>query len=97
MLSLKTDLRIHHKKNATRKLRKQNKCPAVIYGNNYENITITLNQHTIQRPNIAIQLYKNNIILLKVKNHATPITVKIQTIQYHPYKFKIIHIDFLQI
>lgn len=96
MFTIDANIRTHYKKNATRKLRKNNKCPAIIYGNNYANTAITLDQNTILRPNVKIQLYKNNTILLKVKNNP-PIIVKIQTIQYHPYKLEITHIDFLKI
>lgn len=96
MLILKASTRIHCKKGATRRLRKNNKCPAIIYGNSHKNLTIELNQNIIQHPNIVTQLYKNNIILLNIQND-TPITVKIHMIQYHPFKLKIIHIDFLRI
>lgn len=95
MLILKANFRIHHKKSATRRLRQKNKCPAVIYGKNQKNLTIELNQNDMQHPNVLNQLYKNNTILLNI-NNKTPITVKIQAIQYHPFKLKITHIDFLK-
>lgn len=96
MLMLKADFRTHHKTNANRRLRKKNKCPAIIYGKTYENVSIELNQHDIQNPNILEQLYTNNIILLNI-NHTTSIKVKIKDIQHHPFKLKINHIDFIQI
>lgn len=97
MLTLTANLRTHYKKSATRKLRQLNKCPAIIYGgDNYPNLTIELNQHTIQHPEISIQLYQNNTILLNI-THNIPLTVKIQKIQYHPFKLQVTHIDFLRI
>lgn len=96
MLNLKADLRIHHKKSATRRLRRKNKCPAIIYGHNYPNLTIELNQNTMQHPNIVTQLHINNNISLNIE-YKISIIVKIQTIQYHPFKPRIIHIDFLRI
>lgn len=95
MLILTANLRIKYKKNATRKLRQKNECPAIIYGGNHPNIIIKLNQNIMQNPNISQQLYENNVILLNIEQK-TPITVKIQTIQHHPFKSKIIHIDFLR-
>lgn len=96
MLTIDANLRTHYKKNATRKLRKNNKCPAIVYGNNYQNTAITLDKNTMFHPNVKTQLYKNNTILLKIKK-TPPITVKIQNIQYHPFKLEITHIDFLKI
>lgn len=96
MLTLDANLRVHHKKSEIKRLRKNEKCPAIIYGRNYKNIPIELNQIIIQHPNVKTQLYKNNTISLNIKNNSS-ITVKIQTIQYHPFKSKIIHIDFLKI
>lgn len=96
MLILQANLRIYHKKSATRRLRRKNKCPAIIYGCNQKNLTIEFSQHTIQHPNISIQIYQNNIILLNIENKKS-IKVKIQKIQHHPFQPKIIHIDFLYI
>lgn len=97
MLVLKANLRTCYKKSAIRKLRQQNKCPAIIYGNNHKNIIITLNQNTMQHPNISKQIHKNNIIILNIEEQKKSITTKIQAIQYHPFKLKITHIDFLRI
>lgn len=96
MLTIDANIRTHYKKNATRKLRKNKKCPAIVYGNNYKNTAIALNKNTMMHPTVKTQLYKNNIILLKIQKNP-PIMVKIQTIQYHPFKLEITHIDFLKI
>ncbi|URJ33125.1 50S ribosomal protein L25 [Candidatus Blochmannia vicinus] len=97
MLTIKANLRIHKKKSATRRLRKQNKCPAIIYSkDNEQSLSIMLNQNDILHPDIVAQLYKNNLILLFLENKKS-ITVKIQEIQYHPFKPKPIHIDFIRI
>lgn len=94
MLTIKASLRIYHKKGATRRLRKQNKCPAIIYNRGNEpSVPITLNQNDILHPEAIIQLYKNNVILLFLENQQ-PIAVKVQELQYHPFKPKVMHIDF---
>ncbi|URJ26325.1 50S ribosomal protein L25 [Blochmannia endosymbiont of Camponotus modoc] len=97
MLTIKANLRIYHKKGATRRLRKQNKCPAIIYNRGQEpSVPIVLNQNDILHPEAVIQLYKNNVILLFIENQQT-ITVKVQELQYHPFKAKLIHIDFTRV
>ncbi|URJ24965.1 50S ribosomal protein L25 [Candidatus Blochmannia ocreatus (nom. nud.)] len=95
MLTINAISRIDIKKSATRKLRTQHKCPGVIYSKkNKENSScISLNQNDLLRPDIANILRKNNILQLSINNKAS-ITVRIQDIQYHPFKLKIIHIDF---
>ncbi|WP_331828666.1 50S ribosomal protein L25 [Candidatus Blochmannia sp. SNP] len=78
-------------------MRKQNQCPAIIYRkDNEKNLPIILNQNDILHPDAIGQLYKNNLILLSIKNKES-ITVKIQEIQYHPFKPKPIHIDFIRV
>ncbi|WHL25219.1 MAG: 50S ribosomal protein L25 [Candidatus Blochmannia vicinus] len=97
MLTIKANLRTYHKKSASRRLRKQNKCPAIVYRkDNKENLSIILNQNDILHPNSVAQLYKNNLVLLFIENKES-ITVKVQEIQYHPFKPKPIHIDFIHI
>ncbi|URJ31179.1 50S ribosomal protein L25 [Blochmannia endosymbiont of Camponotus sp.] len=97
MLTIKANLRIRQKKSATRRLRKQNKCPAIIYRkDNEQSLSIILNQNDISHPDSVAQLYKNNLILLFIENKE-PIIVKVQEIQYHPFKLKPIHIDFIRI
>lgn len=94
MLTIKASVRIYHKKSATRRLRKQNKCPAIIYNkNNIPSVSIILDQKDMLHPTAATQLHKNNVILLLIDDQQ-PIAVKIQELQYHPFKPKLIHIDF---
>lgn len=92
MLTIQSELRLKKKTAATRRLRKQKKCPAIIY----KNLAISLYNKDLQNPNIFKHFYKNNIIKLII-NVTTTIVVKIHDIHYHPYKPEIIHIDFMQI
>lgn len=95
MLTIKADFRIKQKTAESRRLRKQNKCPAIIYKNSqYSNLAILLNHNDIQHPKIINHFCKNEIIKL-ILNKDTSFVVKIQDIQYHPIKLNIIHIDFL--
>lgn len=97
MLTIQAEIRSKKKTAESRRLRKQGKCPAIIYKNaQYSNIAIFLDQNKIQNPKNFIHFYKNNQIKLIINKNNTFI-VKIQNIQYHPFKSKIIHIDFLLI
>lgn len=95
MIEIKADFRAKTKTSESRRLRKQKKFPAIIYKNvQYPNVAISINHDEIQHPKIITHFYKNNIIKL-ITNRNTTFLVKIQDIQYHPFKSKIIHIDFL--
>lgn len=92
MLTIKSELRHVIKTAAVRRLRKQKKCPAIIY----KDLTIALSYDDLKNPNFLKHFYQNNTIKLLINNNTTMI-VKIQNIQYHPFKSDIIHIDFMQI
>ncbi|XZR53178.1 MAG: 50S ribosomal protein L25 [Enterobacteriaceae bacterium] len=79
-------------KSSNRRLRLKNKLPAIIYGKNKKNLNIELNHDYIKNiENKKIFYYKPIIININKKK----IKVKVQDIQWHPFKLKIIHIDFL--
>lgn len=90
MLTIKTELRTNKNTAASRRLRKQKKCPAIIY----QDLAITLNENDLKNPNILKHIYKNNIIKLVINDNLSMI-VKIQDIHYHHLKQEIIHIDFM--
>lgn len=95
MLTVTANIRTKKKTAASRKLRKKNKCPAVIYRNNKDpNLIISLNYNEIQHPKISCNFHKNKIFKLII-NKDTVFVVKIHDIQYHPFKLKIIHVDFI--
>ncbi|AAO26863.1 50S ribosomal protein L25 [Buchnera aphidicola str. Bp (Baizongia pistaciae)] len=82
-------------KKASRRLRLQNKFPAIIHVSLISNISIELSQNDFI--NIEMKnsdFYKSEVILIvdKVKY-----IVKIQEIQRHAFKSKILHIDFLKV
>lgn len=97
MLTVKANFRKIKKTAESRRLRQKNKCPAIIYKNAKSmNIAISLNHNDIQHPKILSQFYKKQVIKIIINQKETFI-VKIQDIQYHPFKLKITHIDFLLI
>ncbi|BGI50737.1 MAG: 50S ribosomal protein L25 [Arsenophonus endosymbiont of Ceratovacuna japonica] len=91
MLIINAKIRKKKGKAVSRRLRKNYKLPAIIYGNNQKPILIELNNYEILNKEINIYLYK--ILTLLINGKKTK--VKIQDIQYHPFKPKLTHIDFL--
>ncbi len=72
--------------------RLKNKIPAIIYSKNKQNLPILLNLNQI---NLFFNNKKilNTHLLIKIKNKI--IETKIKNIQKHPFKKKILHIDFM--
>ncbi|WMY97425.1 MAG: 50S ribosomal protein L25 [Arsenophonus sp.] len=93
MLSIYADIRKEHGKSASRKLRKNNQIPAIIYGKLNVPVLIKLNYHDVLNKKIDKNFFNTLNIIVDNNN----ILVKIKRIQKHPYKFKIIHIDFLYV
>ncbi|WMC19639.1 MAG: 50S ribosomal protein L25 [Enterobacteriaceae bacterium PC38] len=79
-------------KGSNRRLRLKGKIPAIIYGKKKKNLNIELNHDYIKKIEIKKNFYIKPIILNINKKK---IKVKIQNIQWHQFKLKIIHIDFL--
>ncbi|QJC31938.1 50S ribosomal protein L25 [Enterobacteriaceae endosymbiont of Donacia versicolorea] len=85
--------RINTGKKFSRKLRINNKFPAIIYGKKMKEIPIFINNSEIININFK-NFFEKKFKLINEKNEI--FKVKIMDIQYHPYKTtKIYHIDFL--
>lgn len=83
---------INLRKNQKNKnLIKLDKIPAILYGKNFKNLKLKINNNNYYYNILKI----NSIILLKLINIVYK--VKIKNIFYHPYKKLIIHIDFLNL
>jgi len=91
---LKADLREKAGKGSSRALRREDKIPAVIYGDKKEPVMITLNYVTVMK-----ELYKggfmNTAFDLEVggkKENVLP-----RDLQFHPVSDRVLHIDFLRL
>ncbi|MFI4847330.1 MAG: 50S ribosomal protein L25 [Candidatus Makana argininalis] len=80
-------------KSSSRRLRLKNQIPSVIYGLNKKSYIIKINQNFISKYKINQYLEKKKL-LIHIKDKK--IRVKIKEIQKHPFKPKIIHIDFIR-
>ncbi len=76
-----------------KKIRKKNLIPGIIYGKNKNNILIKINHNNIYNKIFKNQNKKEIIFNIKIKKKI--IKTKIKNIQKHPYKNKILHIDFI--
>ncbi|WWP00530.1 MAG: 50S ribosomal protein L25 [Candidatus Dasytiphilus stammeri] len=84
----------NHSKSANRKLRLDNQLPAVVYGGNKDPISIILDQNILMKlKNQKEFIYQSLILIIDGNDHQ----VKVQEIQFHPFKPIILHIDFMRI
>lgn len=94
MFNLVAEHRYEVGKKASRRIRKiKNYIPAVIYGKKKPTISIVIYYNSISNFQYEKDFYLKNICL-NFKQEKK-IMVKIQSIQRHVFKPKIIHIDFL--
>ncbi|QJC33556.1 50S ribosomal protein L25 [Enterobacteriaceae endosymbiont of Donacia provostii] len=95
MHKIKFSKRIKTGKSFSRRLRKKDKIPSVIYGKNIKNILIIINNNDLI--NIKLEEFfkkKKTLNLSDEKNNL--FKVQIIDIQYHPFKInRLYHIDFL--
>ncbi len=93
----KINLKIKYRKktgsNYNKKIRNKNIIPGIIYGKGKKNILIKINHNNLYNKIIKNQNNKKIIFNLKLNNLI--IKSKIKNIQKHPYKNKILHIDFI--
>ncbi len=94
---IKINLKVKYRKkigsNYNKKIRNKNIIPGIIYGKKKKNILIKINHNDIYNKIMKNQNNKKIIFNLKLKNNI--IKSKIKDIQKHPYKNKILHIDFI--
>ena len=81
-------------KGASRRLRHAGKVPAIIYGEGHDPIAITLDHNDIWHK-LQQEAFHSHILTLKVGD--TSDNVIMRDIQYHPFKLKVMHLDFLRI
>jgi large subunit ribosomal protein L25 len=94
MLTIYAEQRIEKGKSFNRRLRIDNKFPGVIYGINKPSILLTLDHNSLFNLQKKIEFYKENLFLLI---HNNKYIVKVQSVQRHAFKSKLLHIDFLYI
>ncbi|HGJ5874047.1 MULTISPECIES: 50S ribosomal protein L25 [Arsenophonus] len=93
MLTINAEIRKEQGKGASRRLRKNNKLPAIVYGGDQEPVSIELNHDEVINQESKPEFYE--VLTLVVDGKKTK--VKVQAVQRHPFKPKLTHIDFLRV
>ena len=88
--SVRTDLG----KGASRRLRREDKLPGIIYGGEEAPVSITLAHNKVLQAS-EFEAFYSHVLTLNVDGKATEVLVK--DMQRHPYKPKIMHIDFQRV
>ncbi|HGJ5883903.1 50S ribosomal protein L25 [Arsenophonus sp.] len=93
MLTINAEIRKKQGKGASRRLRKDNKLPAIVYGGDQEPVSIELSHDEIINQESKPEFYEVLTLVVDGKKNK----VKVQAVQRHPFKPKLTHIDFLRV
>ena len=78
-------------KGASRRLRHNGQVPAIIYGGAAGPVSIVLNHDNVNNAQAHDSFY-NEVLTIVVAGKE--VAVKVQAMQRHPFKPKLVHIDF---
>ena len=81
-------------KGASRRLRREELIPAIVYGGNSEPASITLKSNEMAR-NLMEEAFYSSLITLEIEGNQE--TVILRDLHRHPYKTIILHADFLRV
>jgi len=94
-ITINAETRTDLGKGASRRLRHQEKIPAIIYGSgDPKSLTIDLRE---VRPHVDNEAFYASIVEVTVDGKKTPEKVIVRDIQHHPYKVDIMHLDFQRV
>lgn len=91
---VEASLRSEQGKGASRRLRREDKVPAIVYGGGKEPASLTLAHNKIAK-SLEIEAFYSHILTLKIDNAAERVILK--DVQRHPFKAKITHVDFQRV
>ncbi|XBC44491.1 MAG: 50S ribosomal protein L25 [Buchnera aphidicola (Schlechtendalia peitan)] len=94
MITINAIKRYKEGKSSSRRLRLNNKFPAVIYCHSKSNICIELDHNKISKIILNSDIYKEELTFI-IDNFKY--RVKVKSIQRHVFKPKILHMDFFRI
>ncbi|CUX97201.1 50S ribosomal protein L25 [Candidatus Hoaglandella endobia] len=94
MLTINAEIRREQGKGAGRRLRLANKLPAIVYGGIEAPLAIKLDHETVLNLQTKEGFYSGDVLALVVDSTETK--VKVQAVQRHPFKPKLMHIDFVR-
>lgn len=92
--TLAAELRADVGKGASRRLRRNDMVPAIIYGLDKNPANVTLNHKELMKA-LENEVFYSNILTLDLDGKSEKVVLK--DVQRHPYKPRILHLDFLRI
>lgn len=98
--TLKATLREETGKGAARRMRREGRIPAVVYGRGEETRALTLDAHEFE---MLVRRYSLDTTLLELqiegsgKKKAEKVRTLVVEVQGHPYRPEVMHVDFQQI
>ncbi len=81
-------------KGASRRLRRENKVPAILYGGKGEAVSLVLSHSELMRQ-LDHEAFYSHILTINVDGKSESVIVK--DIQRHPYKPSVLHLDLLRV
>jgi large subunit ribosomal protein L25 len=81
-------------KGASRRLRREEKVPGVVYGGGKEPVALTMEHKHIAK-SLSHEAFYSHILTLKTGSDAERVILK--DVQRHPYKPRIVHVDFQRV
>ena len=91
MFKFNAEVREAQGKGASRRLRRAGKVPAIVYGGNEAPVSIVLSHDELNNAQAEDSFYSEVITLVI---NGKEVAVKVQAMQRHPFKPKLVHIDF---
>ena len=93
-IELNAELRTDMGKGASRRLRRANKLPAIVYGAGKDPENLTLEQKDVQHQ-LQNEAFYTQVLDLNIGGKTTEVLVR--DLQHHPFKMDILHIDFQRV
>lgn len=81
-------------KGVSRRLRHNGQIPAIIYGGNAEPVAIVMSHDDVFNAQQKTEFYSSELV---IDVNGQKETVKVQAIQRHAFKPKLLHVDFKRI
>jgi large subunit ribosomal protein L25 len=81
-------------KGASRRLRREDKVPGIVYGGGKDPVSLTMEHNKISK-SLQAEAFYSHILTLKINNE--PERVILKDVQRHPFKAKITHVDFQRV
>ncbi|MET1218580.1 MAG: 50S ribosomal protein L25/general stress protein Ctc [Glaciecola sp.] len=94
IFNLEAQVRTDLGKGASRRLRREDKVPAILYGADKEPVSLTLAHNKLVQAS-EFEAFYSHVLTLDIAGEKVEAIVK--DMQRHPYKPKILHVDFLRV